>query len=125
MTSVPMPFRTLAAPRRGHHGGVDATDPIIPDRGEFIDALAALRRGSVMVRLSDRPGGCVIDGGVVYHSAPALLRYGLVQRYENPEGFPAVEYYRLSPTGRAFADRALHTWRRRPLLERLAVRLAG
>ncbi|MFO1271498.1 MAG: hypothetical protein U1F50_07445 [Rubrivivax sp.] len=102
-----------------------ASEPIIPDRGEFIDALAALRRGSVMVRLSEQPGGCVIDGGVVYRSAPALLRYGLVQRYDNPEGFPQVEYYRLSPQGRAFADRALHTWRRRPLLERLAVRLAG
>lgn len=98
---------------------------IIPDRGEFIDALRALRRGHVMVKLADRPGACLIDGGVVYHSMPTLLRYGLVQRYDNPEGFPAVEYYRLSREGREFADKAINTWRRRPLLERLAVRLAG
>ncbi len=125
MTLPAAPFRTLTVAPGRHHGGVAGTDPIIPDRGEFIDVLAALRRGSVMVRLGDHPGGCVVDGGVVYRSAPALLRYGLVQRWDNPEGFPAVEYYRLSPEGRAFADRALHTWRRRPLLERLAVRLAG
>jgi hypothetical protein len=56
---------------------------------------------------------------------PTLLRYGLVQRFDNPDGFPEVEYYRLSREGRAFADKALSTWRRRPLLERLAVRLAG
>ena len=101
------------------------SDRIIPDRGEFVDALRALRRGRVMVRLTDRPGGCLIDGGALYHSAPTLLRYGLVQRFDNPEGFPEVEYYRLSPHGRDFAERALSTWQQRPLLERLAVRLAG
>jgi hypothetical protein len=100
-------------------------DRIIPHRGEFIDALRALRRGHVMVRLADAPGGCLIDGGIVYHSAPTLLRYGLVQRFENPEGFPEVEYFRLTREGHAFAERALDTWRQRPLLERLAVRLAG
>lgn len=99
--------------------------PIIPDRGEFVDALRALRRGSVMVRLGDRPGACWIDGGPVWRSAPTLLRYGLVQRFDNPEGFEGAEYYRLSRAGRDFADRALSTWRQRPLLERLAVRLAG
>jgi hypothetical protein len=98
---------------------------IIPDRGEFIDALRALRRGNVMVRVSDASGGCLIDGGVVYRSAPTLLQYGLVKQFDNPDGFPAVAYYRLTREGHAFAERALHTWRQRPLLERLAVRLAG
>ena len=102
-----------------------ARDRIIPDRGEFVDALCALRRGGVMVRLGDRPGACWIDGGPVWRSAPTLLHYGLVQRWDNPEGFDGAEYYRLSREGRVFADRALHTWRQRPLLERLAVRLAG
>ncbi len=102
-----------------------ANNRIIPDRGEFIDALRALRRGSVMVRVSEASGGCLIDGGIVYRSAPTLLRYGLVRQFDNPEGFPAVAYYRLTREGHAFADRALDTWQQRPLLERLAVRLAG
>lgn len=102
-----------------------ASERIIPDRGEFIDALSALRRGGVMVRLGNHPAACWIDGGPVWHVAPTLLRYGLVQRWHNPEGFEGAEYYRLSREGRDFADRALDTWRQRPLLERLAVRLAG
>lgn len=99
--------------------------PIIPDRGEFIDALRALSRGGVMVRVSTLAGGVAIDGRPVYHCAGTLVDYGLVQRFDNPEGFAGIEYYRLSGEGRAFAERALTTWRRRPLLERLAVRLAG
>lgn len=102
--------------------GMDS--PIIVNRGEFVDALSALRRGHVMVKLGVT-GRCAIDGCPLWHSAPALLRYGLVQRFDNPDGFPNVEYYRLSREGRAFAERALGAWRRRPLLERLAVRLAG
>jgi hypothetical protein len=98
---------------------------IIPDRGEFVDALRALRRGHVMVAVHDQAERCVIDGIVVYHSAPTLLRYGLVKRFDNPDGFPGIGYYRLSREGHAFAERALGSWRRRPLLERLAVRLAG
>ena len=98
---------------------------IIPDRGEFIDALRALRRGHVMVAVQDHAERCVIDGSMVYHSAPTLLRYGLVKPFDNPQGFPGSEYYRLSREGHDFAERALGSWRRRPLLERLAVRLAG
>jgi hypothetical protein len=100
-------------------------DRIIPHRGEFIDALRALQRGRVMVRVADRPGGCLIDGGALYHSAPTLLRYGLVERFDNPDGFPELEYYHLSEQGHDFAEKALSTWQRRSLLERLAVRLAG
>ena len=54
-----------------------------------------------------------------------LLHFGLVSEFANPQGFPSVKYYRLSERGRDFADRACDSWRRRPLLERLAVRLTG
>lgn len=109
-----------------HHGTMRGmrSRPIIANRGEFVDALAALARGHALVRLGES-ARCTIDGCPVWHSAPALLEYGLVQRWDNPEGFPHVEYYRLSREGRAFAERALAEWRRRPLLHRLAVRLAG
>jgi hypothetical protein len=33
--------------------------------------------------------------------------------------------YRLSQRGQAFADQACAAWKRRPLLQRLAVRLTG
>jgi hypothetical protein len=98
---------------------------IIPDRGEFIDALHALRRGHMLVRVSDISGGCVLDGAPIYSAHRTLLRYGLLSEYANPQGWPSVHYYKLSATGRDFADRACDSWRRRPLLERLAVRLTG
>jgi hypothetical protein len=99
--------------------------PIIANRGEFIDVLRALARGRVLVRLNDTPGGCAIDGSMVYYSYDPLQRYGLIREYDNPDGFPAVHYYRLTEDGRAFAQRAVAAWRERPLLERLAVRLMG
>jgi hypothetical protein len=99
--------------------------PIIANRGEFVDVLRALSRGRVLVRLGGTPGGCTIDGGMVYHSYGALQRYGLIREYDNPEGFPAVQYYRLTDRGREFAQRAVLAWRQLPLLERLAVRLMG
>ena len=99
--------------------------PIIANRGEFVDVLCALARGRVLVRLGDMSGGCTVDGGTVYHSYGALQRYGLIDEYDNPEGFAAVQYYRLSERGREFAQRAVAAWRQRPLLERLAVRLMG
>ena len=101
-------------------------DPrIIPDRAEFVDALHLLRRGHVLVRVGDRPGSCVLDGGTVYHSYEPLVRYGLIDEYHNPQGFPNASYYRLTPRGRDFADRACTEWRRRPVWQRLAVRLTG
>jgi DNA-binding MarR family transcriptional regulator len=99
--------------------------PIIANRGEFVDVLRALTRGRVLVRLGNMPGGCTIDGGMVYHSYDALRRYGLIDEYDNPDGFAAVQYYRLTERGREFAQHALAAWRRRPLLERLATRLLG
>jgi hypothetical protein len=102
-----------------------ADSSIIPDRGEFIDALRVLRRGHVLVRVSDVSGGCMLDGAPVYTAHRAMLAYGLLSEFDNPQGFPSVKYYRLSERGRAFADRACDSWQRRPLLERLAVRLTG
>jgi hypothetical protein len=102
-----------------------AASTIIPDRGEFVDALHRLRRGHVMVKVSDFSGGCMLDGAPVYTAHHALLKYGLVSEFENPQGFASVHYYRLNEHGRAFAERACAQWRQRPLLERLATRLTG
>ena len=107
------------------HAGGRVRDRIIPDRGEFVDALRALRRGHVLVRIGDDPRGCILDGGRLYWSFQTLLEYGLIAEYDNRAGLPNVHYYRITGQGRAFADRACDAWRRRPLLERLAVRMAG
>jgi len=98
---------------------------IIPDRAEFVDALRLLRRGHILVRASNEPGGCLLDGGIVYHSYPTLLQYGLIDEFRNPRGFPHARYYRISERGRDFADRACQAWQQRPLLQRVAVRLTG
>lgn len=98
---------------------------VIPDRGEFIDVLRALWRGHVLVHAGDHAGGWILDGGRVFSSYGPLLRYELVREYENPEGFEHVHYFRLTERGRAFAERALASWRQRPLVERLLVRLLG
>ena len=100
-------------------------DRIIPDRGEFVDALRALRRGHVLVRIGDDPRGCILDGARLYWSFQTLLQYGLIAEYENRAGLPNVHYYRITGLGRTFAERACDAWRRRPLLERLAVRMSG
>jgi len=98
---------------------------IIADRAEFIDALRQLRRGRVLVRAKDTDSRCLLDGSFVYTAYQPLARYRLIDEFKNPQGFPNVHYYRLSQRGREFADRACETWRRRPLLQRLAVRLTG
>ena len=99
--------------------------PLIPDRAEFIDALHLLQRGHLMVNLGDGANTKAIGGGIVHHSADTLLQYGLVDEVDNPDGFPGVRYYRISPRGRAFADRAWAQWRSRKLWERALVRLVG
>jgi hypothetical protein len=101
------------------------TQPIIPDRGEFIDALERLRRGHVLVKASESTGSCVLDGAIVYRSVEPMLRYGLIDEFDNPQGFHHARYYRITPRGKAFAERACRAWRQRPLWQRLAVRLAG
>jgi hypothetical protein len=115
----------MAATSRVHFPPAVKPAPIIVDRGEFVDVLSALVRGHVLVRLSDMSGGCVIDGGVVYRSFEPLARYGLIDEFQNPQGFAAVRYFRINERGRAFAERACRAWRRRPLLERIATRLVG
>lgn len=101
------------------------TQPIIIDRAEFVDALDRLRRGHVLVKVGDRAGSCVLDGGIVWRSYEPLLRYGLIRRYENPHGFKHAGYYQITPRGQEFAERACRAWRSRPLWQRLALRLAG
>jgi len=97
----------------------------ITNRGEFIDALAALSRGSVIVLLGDGSDACLLDGVRLMWSFPELLRHGLIAEFDNPQGFVGARYYRLTATGRQFADDALKAWRARPWLERLVIRLFG
>ena len=99
--------------------------PIIPDRGEFVDALQLLSRGRVLVQLGDSELGWALDGAPVRYSAPTLTGYGLVDEFDNPQGFPGVRYFRLTERGRHFAEEAGRAWRRRSLLERALVRLVG
>jgi hypothetical protein len=104
---------------------MDIANPIIADRAEFVDALNLLRKGHILVQVNESAGGCLLDGGIVYHSYPALKRYGLIREFRNPEGFPHISYYRLTPRGEEFADKACTAWRRRPAWQRLAMRLVG
>lgn len=99
--------------------------PLIADRAEFIDALKLLAKGHVMVHVGDSAHGIAIDGGRVRYSAGTLKRYGLVDEFDNPDGFPGVRYYRISDRGRQFADRAVVAWHSRRLWERALLRLVG
>lgn len=100
-------------------------NPVIPDRGEFIDVLAAMHRGHVLVRLSDQHDGCWLAGRNVFWSFAPLSTYGLIEEFDNPDGFANIRYFRLNDRGKAFAVEASAEWRRRPLLQRLVVRLTG
>ena len=106
-----------------------AAPVIIADRGEFIDTLRRLRQGHVLVRpraASDEDrANCVLDSAIVYTAFQPLARYGLISEFANPDGFPTLRYYRLSAEGKRFADKAVRNWRKRPLRDRLAVRLFG
>jgi hypothetical protein len=101
------------------------SEPLIADRAEFVDVLNLLRRGRVLVRASDSAGGCLLDGGIVYHSWEPLSRFGLIDEFDNPEGFPHAHYYRLSERGREFAERACQAWRQQSIWQRIAVRFTG
>jgi hypothetical protein len=105
--------------------GLFASDTIIADRAEFAEALHSLSRGHILVRAGYTAHSCVIDGAPVYHSFEVLRDYGLIDRFDNHDGFEGVEYYRLSPAGRQFAARVWQGWRARPPLERLVVRFTG
>jgi len=102
-----------------------ASPPIIADRAEFIEALNHMRRGHVLVRTGEGACGCVLDGAFVHHSFGTLVRYGLIDEYDNPDGFPGLQYFRITDAGRHFADRAWAAWRKAPPLARAMVRLVG
>jgi hypothetical protein len=114
-----------ALPRRAADDDGMEQPIIIANRGEFVDALRALKRGHVLVRASESWGGCSIDGGALGVSFRTLADYALIDEYPNPDGFEHVHYYRLNQRGREFAERAVQAWERRPLIERLATRLLG
>jgi hypothetical protein len=101
------------------------TNPIIANRGEFVDALKLLCRGHVLVRVGEGACSCVLDGATVHHSFDTLLRYGLIQEFENRDGFAGAHYYRITERGREFADRAWAAWRNTRPLQRMMVRLVG
>jgi hypothetical protein len=102
-----------------------AASRTIPDRGEFVDVLDALRRGHVLIRLGESSDGCWLAGHCVFWSYEPLRSYGLIDEFHNPDGFERVHYFRLNERGMAFAASACAAWKRRPLLERIALRLIG
>jgi hypothetical protein len=99
--------------------------PIIPDRAEFVDVLSLMRRGHLLVQNGDTDSCCLLSGAPIYHSMPTLRAYGLIDPVTVPDQRPRTKCWRLSPRGRDFADRATREWRRKPLLQRVAVRLLG
>lgn len=99
--------------------------PIIADRAEFVDALYSLRAGRLLVQHGESVGSCVLDGAVIVSAFEPLSRYGLLDEIPQPPHLPHAHCYRLSPRGRDFARRVCHEWRRRPLWQRLVVRITG
>lgn len=99
--------------------------PIIVDRGEFIDVLDRLRHGHLLVQCGNGADTCVLDGAVIYYAHPTLLAYGLLDRVQLPDLAPHTRCYRLSARGQPFAERVCREWRLQPLWHRLAVRVTG
>ena len=99
--------------------------PIIVDRGEFIDVLDRLRHGHLLVQCGNGAGTCVLDGAVIYYAHPTLLAYGLLDRVQLPDLAPHTRCCGLSARGQPFAERVCREWRLQPLWHRLAVRVTG
>lgn len=100
--------------------------PLIADRGEFIDALARLRRGELLVHSADAADErCLIEGQVLYTSWKPLSDFGLLDELPAQPRQGRMHCYKLSPRGRDFADRAVAAWKRQPLWQRLAMRLGA
>jgi len=118
-----------------HRESAPAPDPVpdpvpehtlIADRGEFIDALARLRRGQLLVRSADRSDErCLIDGQMLYTSWKPLSSFGLLDELPAGPREGRMRCFKLSPRGREFADRACQEWKKLPLWQRLAMRLGG
>lgn len=87
--------------------GLFENDRLIADRAEFAEAMRSLRNGHLLLRIGDSASGCVLDGMAVYQSFHTMLSYGLIAPYENPSGFPGVQYFRISEEGQRFAQRVL------------------
>ncbi len=103
-----------------------AASALIADRAEFIDALARLRKGQMLVHSDDAADErCLIEGQVLYTSWKPLSDFGLLDELPRQPRQGRIHCYRLSPRGRDFADRACTAWKQKPLWQRLAVRLAG
>lgn len=103
-----------------------ARESLIADRGEFIDALARLRRGQLLVHSEDAEDDrCLIEGQLLYASWRPLSRFGLLDELPRQPRQGRIRCYRLSPRGRDFADRAVAEWKRQPLWRRLAMRLGA
>lgn len=92
--------------------------------GEFVDALRWLSRGHIMVSLDTGLGMTLLDGARLYTAGPVLIQYGIVAKFDNPQGFPGAEYYKISQPGRHFANRTLKAWDKAPLLRRIWLRFA-
>ncbi len=99
---------------------------LVADRGEFIDALARLRRGQILVRSADTDDGrCLLEGQMLYTCWKPLSRFGLLDELPREPRQGRIHCYRLNPRGIEFADRAVAEWRRQPLWRRLAMRLGA
>lgn len=98
---------------------------IILNLSEFIDALAALRRGRVIVVMDAETRNCVLDGARLMSTFHPLHHYGLIAEFDNPAGFAGLRYFRMTEIGEQFADNALAVWQARAWHERLAMRLLG
>jgi hypothetical protein len=117
LSNRPAPTAALEAP---------AALPLIADRGEFIDALARLRRGELLVHSADEADErCLIEGQVLYTSWKPLSDFGLLDELPPQPRQGRIHCFKLSPRGRDFADRACAAWKQRPLGQRLAMRLGA
>jgi hypothetical protein len=119
-------FAPDPAPGPGNPLPADRSEPLIADRGEFMDALTRLRRGELLVHAREASDQrCVIGGYLLYTSWKPLFDFGLLDKLPPRPRQGRVDCYRLSARGNAFADKACKAWRQRPLWQRLAVRLVG
>ena len=119
------PRRRAAGPAAPGDGS-EAAPTLIADRGEFIDALARLRRGQLLVHSDDASDDrCLIEGQMLYTAWRPLSQYGLLDELPRQPRQGRMHCYKLSPRGRDFADLAVAEWKRQPLWRRLAMRLGA
>lgn len=127
MPPVEVPtFALDPSPGPGNHSPAAPREPLIADRGEFIDALTRLRRGEVLVHaLETLDHRCLIGGHLFYMSWKPLFDFGLLDKLPRRPRQGRVDCYRLSARGSAFADKVCMAWKQRPLWQRIGMRLVG